>query len=197
VVTPELRTERLRLRAWRDDDLVPFAAMNADPEVMAWFPAPLTREESDAFVVERIVPSFAARGFGLWAVERTDLGEFIGFTGLVEQTFDAPFSPAVEVGWRLARSAWGQGFATEAAEAGLAFGFEQVGLTEVVSMTVPGNVRSRAVMERLGMTHDPVDDFDHPRVPAGSPLVRHVLYRLPRERWVSQADRPPAGGRSA
>lgn len=181
---PVLRTERLLLREWREGDLEPFAALNADPLVMRYLPRPLTRQESDDFVRSRIHPSFAAHGFGLWAVERLDTGVFIGFVGLTEQTFQAPFTPAVEVGWRLARAQWGHGFATEAARASIDLGFGEAGLTEIVSMTVPANRRSRAVMDRLGMTRDTEADFDHPRVPTGSPLVAHVLYRLTRERWA-------------
>lgn len=186
MTTPVLRTERLVLREWRDSDLAPFAALNADPLVMRYLLGRLTRQESDSFVRERIQPSFAAHGFGLWAVERLDTAELIGFVGLAEETFPAPFTPAVEVGWRLARAHWGHGFATEAARAAVDHGFSACGLTEVVSMTVPENRRSRAVMERLGMTRDPEDDFDHPLVPPGSPLVAHVLYRLPRERWAAR-----------
>lgn len=170
-------TEHLVLRRWTKADLAPFAALNADPEVMQHFPAPLTRSESDAFV-ERIDAGFLADGFGLWAVEVRATGEFIGFTGLSRPRFSAPFMPAVEVGWRLTRSAWGHGYATEAARAALAYGFGPAGLSEIVSFTTPANVRSRAVMERLGMTHDDADDFDHPMLAEGDPLRRHVLYRL-------------------
>jgi ribosomal-protein-alanine N-acetyltransferase len=172
-------TERLLLRRWRSDDLVPFAALNADPEVMEHFPAPLTRAESDALVA-RIEQGFDEHGYGLWAVEVTATGELIGFTGLVLQTFPAPFTPAVEVGWRLARSAWGHGYATEAATAALAVGFDGYGLDEIVSMTAASNLRSQAVMRRLGMTRDPADDFLHPKVPPGHRLQPHVLYRLRR-----------------
>jgi RimJ/RimL family protein N-acetyltransferase len=174
---PELRTERLTLRRWRDADREPFAAVNADPRVMEFFLAPLSREGSDA-LVERIEAGFDRHGFGLWALEVRGSGEFIGFTGLAPPEFDAHFTPAVEVGWRLAAPAWGQGYATEAARAAIGFGFERAGLEEIVSMTSATNLRSRAVMERLGMSHDPADDFDHPAIPAGHPLRRHVLYRL-------------------
>jgi RimJ/RimL family protein N-acetyltransferase len=156
--------------------------MNADPEVMEFFVAPLTREESDAFV-DRIEAGFAEHGFGVWAVEEAGTGAFIGFTGLLHQTFEASFTPAFEIGYRLARHAWGHGYATEAAREAVRFGFERAGLVEIVSMTAVANVRSRAVMAKLGMTHDPDDDFDHPRVPDGHPLKRHVLYRLPVDRW--------------
>jgi RimJ/RimL family protein N-acetyltransferase len=177
-LTPEpLVTARLLLRPWRPEDREPFAALNADPEVMRYFPAPLDRAASDA-TVDRAEAGFRERGFGIWAVERRDTGEFIGFTGLAVPQFEAAFLPAVEVGWRLARPAWGQGFATEAARAAVADGFGRVGLREIVSFTAEVNGASRAVMRRIGMTHDVAGDFDHPRIPAGHPLRRHVLYRL-------------------
>lgn len=175
--TEQLRTARLLLRRWRDEDRAPYAALNADPEVTATLAGPLTRAESDA-MVDRIEAGFAEQGFGLWALERLDTGDFVGFTGLSVPGFEAPFLPAVEVGWRLARAAWGHGFATEAARAAVDDGFTRVGLPEVVSFTAESNHRSRAVMERIGMTHDAGEDFDHPRLPAGHPLRRHVLYRL-------------------
>jgi RimJ/RimL family protein N-acetyltransferase len=171
-----LRTARLLLRRWRDGDRAPFAALNADPEVMEHFPSRLTRADSDAFV-DRIEADFDERGYGLWALEVEPTGEFIGFTGLSMPRFEASFMPAVEIGWRLARSAWGHGYASEAARESLRYAFSDLALSEVVSFTAVGNVRSRAVMERIGMTHDPADDFDHPLVPDGSPLRRHVLYR--------------------
>jgi len=175
-------TARLLLRGWRESDRDPFAAMNADPEVARYLPTPLDRASSDA-LVDRIVAHWAEHGFGLWAIERHDDGAFLGFTGLYRPAFEAHFTPAVEVGWRLAREAWGQGFATEAARAALEFGFETIGLAEIVSFTVPDNERSRRVMERLGMTRDPAEDFDHPRLAPGHPLRRHVLYRLARPDW--------------
>jgi len=175
----ELRTDRLLLRRWRDGDRVPFAALNADPEVMRHFPAPLSREESDA-LAEVIAAGLERDGWGWWALEVRPTGAFIGFTGLRRVTFEAHFTPAVEIGWRLARQAWGHGYATEAARAAARFGFDVLECDELVSFTAAGNARSRAVMERLGMTHDPGGDFDHPRVPEHSPLRRHVLYRLPR-----------------
>jgi len=179
---PVLRTERLLLRPWRPEDRQPFAELNADPEVMEFFVSPMTREASDVFV-DRIETGFTEHGFGVWAVELLDQGAFIGFAGLLHQTFEAPFTPAFEIGYRLARPAWGQGYATEAAREAVRHGFERVGLDEIVSMTATGNVRSQAVMKKLGMTHDPADDFDHPRVPDGHPLKRHVLYRLRAEEW--------------
>jgi RimJ/RimL family protein N-acetyltransferase len=176
---PEILTSRLRLRRWRESDRGPFADLNADPEVMVHFPSPLTREQSDE-LVEKLEAGFERDGFGLWALEVTETGEFVGFAGLSAPTFEAHFTPAVEIGWRLARRAWGNGYATEAGLAALDFGFGRAGLGEIVSFTTLGNARSRAVMERLGMTHDPADDFDHPDLPEGDSMRRHVLYRLRR-----------------
>ncbi len=172
-----IETPRLKLRRWCEADLGPLAAINADAEVMEFLPAPLDRGESDA-LVGRIEAGFEANGFGLWALELRGEGGLIGFAGLAVPGFEARFTPAVEVGWRLARHAWGNGYATEAGRAALGFGFEEVGLTEIVSFTSAGNARSIAVMERLGMTHDPAEDFDHPSLPVGHPLRRHVLYRV-------------------
>lgn len=172
----ELRTGRLLLRRWAPADRAPFADLNADAEVMRYFPGVLSRAESEA-LVDRIEAHFAARGFGLWAVEAPGVAPFLGFVGLSVPRFEAPFLPGVEIGWRLARAHWGHGYATEAARAVLAFGFEVLHLPEIVSFTVPENTRSRAVMERLGMTHDPRDDFPHPSLPPGHPLRPHVLYR--------------------
>ncbi|HEV3364313.1 MAG TPA: GNAT family N-acetyltransferase [Acidimicrobiia bacterium] len=172
-----MRTERLLLRRWRDDDLAPFAALNADANVMACFPALLTREQSDALAAS-IEAHFDDGGFGLWAVEVCGRVPFIGFVGLNRVPFAAHFTPAVEVGWRLARPQWGNGYATEAARAALSFGFAQLGLTEIVSFAAEVNQRSRAVMERLGMEHDPADDFDHPSLAPGDRLRRHVLYQI-------------------
>jgi RimJ/RimL family protein N-acetyltransferase len=180
---PRLHTERLVLREWLDEDRAPFAALNADPAVVEFLGRPLEPAESDA-LVERIIDHWREDGFGLWAVERLQDGALLGFTGLSRPSFEAAFTPAVEVGWRLAAAAWGRGYATEAAKAAVAFGFEELGLEEIVSFTVPANVRSRAVMERLGMTCDPSDDFDHPNLPDGHRLRQHVLYRLPRSKWA-------------
>jgi RimJ/RimL family protein N-acetyltransferase len=178
-VESELRTSRLVLRRWRDDDREPFAALNADPVVMEHFPAPLSREQSDD-LVDRIESGLEERGWGLWAVEVTGTAPFVGFVGLNPALFDAPFTPAVEVGWRMAREHWGHGYATEGARAALDFGFNTLALDEIVSFTTHGNTRSRRVMERLGMQRDPADDFDNPNVPPGHPLRPHVLYRLGR-----------------
>jgi RimJ/RimL family protein N-acetyltransferase len=173
-----LRGERVVLRGWRESDLEPFAALNADPVVMEHFPSTITRARSDSIVLERVLPMFAEHGFGWWAVDVPGVAPFVGFVGLQEPSFDAWFTPCVEVGWRLSREHWGHGYATEAARAALTHGFDVVGLDEIVSFTVPANVRSRAVMERLGMRYD--GEFEHPRLAEGSPLRTHVLYRLPR-----------------
>jgi ribosomal-protein-alanine N-acetyltransferase len=180
-VVPQLRTERLLLREWRDADRERWAALNADPEVMRYLGAPLNREQADGWL-ERNMEYWDEHDHGLWAVDVVDDPDgppgFIGFIGLLAPSFDAHFTPCVEVGWRLARSAWGRGYAPEGARAAIAYGFDVVALDEIVSMTTVDNQKSRRVMEKLGMTRDPADDFDHPRVPAGSPLVRHVLYRI-------------------
>ena len=175
-VVSELRADRVLLRGWRADDLAPFATLNADLRVMEHFPAPLTRAESDTFVRERIVPQFAECGFGLWAVEVPGVAPFIGFVGLSAPTFEAHFTPCVEIGWRLAAPYWSRGYATEAARVAVAFGFTRAGLQEIVSFTVPANHRSIAVMERLGMRYD--GEFEHPKLARDDPLRRHVLYRL-------------------
>lgn len=176
-MTASLSTPRLLLRGWRESDREPFARLNADPEVMEHFPATLTRPESDAFA-ERIEVAFEERGFGLWAVEVVGKVPFIGFVGLSEPNFEAHFTPATEIGWRIGRPWWGRGYATEAASAVLDHAFSDLGLAEVVSFTIPDNLRSRAVMERLGMTRDPADDFNHPRFPEAHRVRAHVLYRL-------------------
>src|SRR5262249_12885494 len=160
----ELQTERLHLRRWRPGDRAPFAALNADPRVMEYFPALLSREDSDALVA-RIEAHFDRHGFGLWAVEIAGVTPFAGFIGLCFARFEAHFTPCVEIGWRLAADYWGRGFATEGARAALAFGFASLRLAEIVSFTTAGNLRSRRVMEKLGMTHQPSDDFDHPLLP--------------------------------
>lgn len=175
---PELKTERLTLRAWRPEDRAPFARLNADPTVMEFFPSPLARAESDA-LAERLDRELREHGFGRWVVEAPG-GAFAGFVGLAPVPFEAPFTPAVEVAWRLSAEHWGHGYATEAARAALGFGFERLGLDELVSFTVPANERSRRVMEKLGMRRDPAEDFDHPKLPEGHALRRHVLYRLRR-----------------
>lgn len=175
----EFCTPRLQLRHWRDEDREPFAAMGADAEVMEHFPAALTRAESDAFV-DRAGAQLEERGWGLWAVEELATGRFLGFTGLNVPGFEASFLPATEIGWRFRRDAWGRGLATEAARGALTVAFDDLELDELVSFTATTNTRSAAVMTRIGMTRDPAEDFDHPNVEEGSPLRRHVLYRLRR-----------------
>ncbi|MCX5231576.1 GNAT family N-acetyltransferase [Streptomyces sp. NBC_00233] len=175
---PELRTERLVLRSWRDSDRAPWAAMNADPEVREHLGELLTREQSDA-VLSAMRADFHERGFGWWALESRETGEFIGRAGLDVVGPDMPFA-GVDVGWRLTRAAWGNGYATEAALACLAFGFETLGLPEVIATTTVRNLRSQAVMRRIGMTRNPADDFEDPSVPEG-PLRPCVLYRISRE----------------
>jgi RimJ/RimL family protein N-acetyltransferase len=178
----ELRTPRLVLRQWRESDLEPFALLNADPEVMHHFPTPLTRAQSHE-LAGRARTRIAERGWGLWALEVVEGASFAGFVGLAEPRFEAHFTPAMEVGWRLARAYWGNGYATEGARAAVRFGFEELRLDEIVSFTTVANERSRKVMERLGMTHDSNDDFDHPLLAHDDPIRPHVLYRLPRAIW--------------
>ncbi len=179
---PELKTNRLKLRRWKRNDLEPFAALNADPVVMEHMPSVLTSRET-ALWMARIELGFEEYGFGLWAMEHGDTGDFIGFTGLAVPRIEAHFTPAVEVGWRLAREHWGNGYATEAAAAALGFGFSESRLDEIVSFTVPANTRSMKVMERIGMTHDPEDDFEHPFLADDSDMRRHVLYRMSVGHW--------------
>jgi RimJ/RimL family protein N-acetyltransferase len=186
----ELETERLRLRRWRLDDLALFAALNADPQVVEHLPAALSREESAA-LASRIEAQFEQHGFGLWAVEVRGVAPFAGFIGLAVPRFEARFTPCVEIGWRLAAAHWGRGYATEGARAALAFGFEALRLEEIVSFTVPANLRSRRVMEKIGMQHDPAGDFDHPLLPEGHRLRRHVLYRIARPSFLERLRRPP------
>ena len=177
----EPTSQRLRLRRWRDEDREPFAAMNADPAVMEFFPAPLSRAASDASI-DLWQGQLDSQGWSNWAVEVAATGEFIGFVGLTVPRRVLPFSPCVEIGWRLARAHWGHGYATEAAHAALRAGFEGVGLDEIVSVTALPNLRSRAVMERIGM-RNAHSDFPHPGVPEGHRLSMHCLYRLARAQW--------------
>ena len=185
---PELRTERLLLRRWQRGDREPFAALNADPEVMRYFDRPLTRQASDR-LADRIEGDLECKGWGLWALEQRPSSRFLGFTGLARPTFEARFTPAVEIGWRLARASWGCGFATEAGRTVTTFAFEELSLDELVSYTAEGNARSRAVMRRLGMRHEPADDFDHPHVTDGH-LRRQVLYRLKAPQWKASRQAP-------
>ena len=177
----ELRTPRLVLRQWRESDREPFAALNADPSVMEFFPALQSREASDASI-DAWQSQFTLRGWSNWAVDMAESGRFIGFVGLSVPRRILPCSPCVEIGWRLARSDWGLGLASEAASEALRAGFERVGLPEIVSFTAVGNARSRAVMERIGM-RNAGEDFEHPGVPEGHALRLHCLYRLSRDKW--------------
>lgn len=179
---PVLATERLILRRWRPSDREPFAAMNADPRVMEFFPQSLSRPESDASA-DRIEAHFTRHGFGLYAVERRGGPAFIGFIGLSVPNFDAPFMPCVEIGWRLASRQWGQGLATEGAREVVRHAFDDLGMDALVSFATAANLPSRRVMAKLGMRRDPAGDFEHPAFPPGHPLRRHVLYRLQRNDW--------------
>jgi RimJ/RimL family protein N-acetyltransferase len=177
----EFETERLRLRQWRESDYEPFAALNADPRVMEFFPSPLTRLESDA-MAEALRSLIEQLGWGFWAVEVSGVAPYIGSVGLHVTPAALPFPPCVEIGWRLAAAYWGQGYATEAARAVLRVGFLELELPEIVSFTAVSNLRSRGVMERIGMQHHG-ETFEHPNVPVGSRLRPHVLYRLSRTQW--------------
>ena len=174
---PALRTDRLTLRAWRESDIQPWALMNADPQVREYLGDLLTHEQAAASAAH-FQAQLDERGYGFWAVEVRGTGEFIGFTGLDQVDEGMPFT-GIEIGWRLARSAWGHGYATEAALASLAYGFEALALSEILAVTTATNLRSQAVMRRIGMTRDPADDFDDPTEPEG-PLRRNVLYRIRR-----------------
>jgi RimJ/RimL family protein N-acetyltransferase len=176
----EFDTGRLRVRQWRTEDREPFARLNADQRVMAFYPALLSRTESDAFI-DRCTGGIAERGWGLWAVEELASGAFIGYVGLQIPRPDLPLSPCVEIGWRLAHAYWRRGYATEAARGALQVAFERLALPEIVSFTAVPNLRSEAVMQRLGMVADGV--FEHPSLPPGHALRLHKLYRLGRASW--------------
>lgn len=191
-----LRSDRLILRPWRDSDLPGMARMNADPRVMEFMPAILDRPASDAMVT-RLQRHIDEKGFGFWAVGAPGVADFIGFVGLNRPSFAAPFMPCVEIGWRLLHEFWGQGYATEAARAALHHGFINLGLAEIVSFTAAVNRRSRRVMQRLGMQHYRAEDFDHPALPAGDRLQRHVLYRLDRDHWLRREAAETVGARRA
>ncbi|MBI3409118.1 MAG: GNAT family N-acetyltransferase [Planctomycetes bacterium] len=173
----DLRTKRLHLRRWRASDRQPFAQLNCDPQVVEFFSGPHSRPESDA-LADRIEAHFQQHGFAPWAVEIPGVTEFAGFIGLSIPRFEAAFTPCIEVGWRLAAEYWNQGYATEGARAAVDFAFRWIKAKEIVSFTVPANLRSRRVMKKLGMTRSAEDDFDHPFLPIGHPLRRHVLYRM-------------------
>lgn len=176
----ELLTPRLLLRCWRAEDREPFARLNADPRVMEYLPAVLTRKDSDR-LLDAIEAHFERHGFGLWAAELRETGTCIGYVGLSLATFVAHFTPAVEIGWRLAAEHWGRGLASEGAREVLRFGFAALLVEEIVSFTAEANLRSRRVMEKLGMRRNPADDFNHPKLPDGHRLRQHVLYRLGRQ----------------
>ncbi len=192
-----IKTQRLILRPWKEEDLEPLARLNTDPRVMEFLFAPLTHAESAARL-ELYTRHIREHGWGLWAVSALNVSDFIGWIGLWPIGFEAHFTPAIEVGWRLLPEFWGQGYATEGARASLAFGFETLNLPEIVSVTVPANLRSIRVMEKIGMHNDPKDDFDHPKLPEGHPLRKHVLYRLKRNEWQNgrpnQKTHPEIGG---
>jgi ribosomal-protein-alanine N-acetyltransferase len=181
-MTGQLHTARLILRSWKDEDRRPYAELAADPVVMQYLMPLATRETSDAWI-DRQCARFAEHGVGYWAVELRETGQLVGAVGLSRVTYEAHFTPAVGAGWRLARRYWGYGYASEAAEAAMTFGFADLRLDEIVAVTVPANIRSQQVMRRLGMTYSSADDFDHPRLPHPDPLRRHVLFRMTRSVW--------------
>jgi RimJ/RimL family protein N-acetyltransferase len=179
---PEITTNRLLLRRWRESDLESFAALNSDRRVMEYFPEILTKDQSDE-LARRIERHFEVNSFGLWAVEVLESCLFIGFIGLDIPTVSMPFGSCVEVGWRLTFDSWGKGYATEGARAVLKFAFESLSLSEIVSFTVPANLRSRSVMGKIGMHYSPTEDFDHPKLPEEHQLRKHVLYRIRKDEW--------------
>ncbi len=186
-VAAHFQTDRLALRRYCAADIEPLAALNADPVVMECFPAPLTRAQTEA-LIERLETHFDAHGFGFWALEEKSSGAFAGFAGIQHVSFAADFAPAVEIGWRLRRASWGLGYASEAARAALQYAFATLKLDRVVSFTAVQNQRSRAVMQRLGMRY--LTDFNHPLLPPGDRLGRHVLYELSREEFTAPTQRP-------
>ena len=187
----QIITERLIMRPWQDEDRAPFAALSADPDVMRHLRPMPTRAESDAWI-DRQIGFQEAHGICFFATVLRATGAFVGSIGLMRVPYDAHFTPAVEVGWRLARDHWGQGYAPEAAAASLRYGFKDLALPEIVANTAPSNANSQRVMVKLGMSRDPNDDFDHPNVAQGNPLRRQVLYRLTREAWQRRLDQTSA-----
>lgn len=179
-------TDRLYLRAWQEDDIEPFADLCADPVVMQYFPEPMSRENSEQ-LVRRCIAKQEQDGFCMAPIEVKATGEFLGLVGLNRPTYAAPlpFDPCVEIGWRMKQTAWGKGYATEAAREWLRFGFETIGLDEIVAFTIPTNLPSRKVMERIGMTQDLEGDFLHPSLEPDHPIARHVLYRLSSASWLA------------
>ncbi|HEY9683293.1 MAG TPA: GNAT family N-acetyltransferase [Oculatellaceae cyanobacterium] len=179
-----MQSNRLLLRRWNESDLQPFADLNADPDVMKHFPKTLSKDETRS-LIERIEQRFEEDKFGLWAVETINSSEFIGFVGLWRPTFDAHFTPCVEIGWRLAKRFWGNGYAPEAALLALKYGFETVGLDEIIAMTATCNRNSMRVMQKIGMTYNTHDNFKHPLLEDGHPLQEHVLYRIRKDEFAS------------
>jgi len=188
-VTFPLHSSRLTLRSWEDRDRAPFAALSADGVVMQYLTPLPTLEASNAWI-DRQGAQFSQDGSGYWAVELRETGQLVGAVGLSRPSYQAHFTPAVGVGWRLARPFWGCGYASEAAEAALQFGFGQLGLDEIVAVTIPANTKSQQVMRRLGMTYSSADDFDHPRLPEGDPRRRCVLFRLLHRDWARGRSAP-------
>lgn len=185
MIAPTLKTKRLILRQWKKEDLAPFAAMNADARVTEFFPSPLSREQSDE-LAQRIQEELKEHPYGLWAFEVQGGAPFIGFLGLHKTSFHASFTPCIEFAWRLSFDYWGKGYATEAALEVLRYAFSTLDLKEIVAFTTEQNARSRKLMERLGMTYCPDEDFDHPKLPSGHPLLPHVLYRLSKIKHLQQ-----------
>ncbi|MBX9770450.1 MAG: GNAT family N-acetyltransferase [Candidatus Obscuribacterales bacterium] len=179
----QLETERLFLRHWQESDVEPFCAITSDPEVRRYYPNVLSASETKTLVV-RIKAHFEKENFGLWSVELKSTGEFIGYTGLQKPTIEAHFMPCVEIGWTIAKKHWGNGYAPEAAAKALEDGFTRIGLDEIVSFTTVSNDKSIRVMEKLGMTRNPKDDYSHPLLPQGHPLKPHVLFRLSKSEWL-------------
>jgi RimJ/RimL family protein N-acetyltransferase len=192
-MTSEVPTDRLRLRASRYTDREPFAVLNGDPRVMEYFPSTLSREQSHV-LMDHIEAHLDRHGFGLWAVEVPSVAPFEGVIGLCVPPFETHFTPFVEIGWRLSGEHWDRGYATEGAQAALRFGFETLELEQIVAFTVPGNLRSRRVMEKVGMAYNPADDFDHPLLSEGHPLRRHVLYRVNNPALPNKRLQPAAAG---
>jgi ribosomal-protein-alanine N-acetyltransferase len=187
-MTNQLHSIRLTLRAWKDEDRAPYFELASDPMVMQYLTPLATREASDAWI-DRHRVQLAAHGFAYWAVELRETGHLVGAVGLSRVTYEAHFTPAIGVGWRLAQQYWGKGYASEAAETALRYGFEELGLEEIVAVTLPANMRSQQVMRRLGMTYSPADDFDHPRWPEGHPLRQCIMCRMSRENWYARQTR--------
>ncbi|PJE15814.1 GNAT family N-acetyltransferase [Legionella sp.] len=185
-----ISTDRIRLRTWQSSDQIPFAQMNADPQVMEHFPGILTENETEALIL-RINEHIRCHQFGLWAAELKETKEFIGFIGLSIPSFSTHFTPCVEIGWRLARQYWGKGLATEGAKAVLDYGFTQINLDEIVSFTATNNYRSRRVMEKIGLIRQEKDDFDNPKLALDHPLSKHVLYRLSQMQWRARLKKSP------